>query len=145
MWQACPTISSIRRAHGLIRRPMRRRRAISPACLKRISPNSPARRRNSVCRRKPSMHDYQEVGGLKVARTLYDFIADEVLPGTGIAADTFWAGFGKLVGEYSPRIRAQLQIRDDLQEKIDTYHLGHRGRPFDPVDYEKFLREIGYL
>jgi malate synthase len=91
------------------------------------------------------MHDYQDVGGLKVARALYDFIADEVLPGTGIAADTFWAGFGKLVGEYSPRIRAQLQIRDDLQEKIDSYHLGHRGRPFDPADYEKFLREIGYL
>ena len=91
------------------------------------------------------MRDYQDVGGLKVARTLYDFIADEVLPGTGIAADTFWTGFGKLVGEYSPRIRAQLQIRDDLQEKIDSYHLGHRGRPFDPADYEKFLREIGYL
>jgi malate synthase len=91
------------------------------------------------------MHDYQEVGGLKVARTLYDFISDEVLPGTGIAADTFWTGFSKLVGEYSPRIRAQLQIRDDLQEKIDSYHLSHRGRPFDPADYEKFLREIGYL
>ena len=91
------------------------------------------------------MHDYQDLGGLKVARTLYDFIADEVLPGTGIAADTFWTGFGKLVGEYSPRIRAQLQIRDDLQEKINSYHLSHRGRPFDPADYEKFLREIGYL
>ncbi len=91
------------------------------------------------------MRDYQDVGGLKVDRTLYDFVADEVLPGTGIAADTFWAGFGKLVGEYSPLIRAQLQIRDDLQEKIDSYHVGHRGRPFDPVDYEKFLREIGYL
>jgi malate synthase len=91
------------------------------------------------------MRDYQDTGGLKVARTLYDFIADEVLPGTGIAADTFWTGFGKLVREYSPRIHAQLQIRDDLQKKIDSYHLGHRGRPFDPADYEKFLREIGYL
>ena len=38
------------------------------------------------------MRDYQDVGGLKVARTLYDFIADEVLPGTGVAAERILGG-----------------------------------------------------
>ncbi|MEW6438524.1 MAG: malate synthase G [Pseudomonadota bacterium] len=91
------------------------------------------------------MRDYQTVGGLKVAKTLYEFIAVEALPGTGVSAEAFWTGFEKLIGEFAPQIATQLRIRDDLQDKIDAYHIGHRGRPFDPSDYEQFLREIGYL
>ncbi|MGP8232878.1 MAG: malate synthase G [Methylovirgula sp.] len=91
------------------------------------------------------MRDYQEVGGLKVAKVLYDFIEGEVLPGTGVAASAFWDGFERLIGEYAPQIAAQLKIRDELQARIDAYHVGHRGRPFEPVDYERFLRDIGYL
>ena len=91
------------------------------------------------------MRDYQEVGGLKVAKILHDFIEAEALPGTGVAASAFWDGFERLVAEYAPQIAAQLKIRDDLQAQIDAYHVGHRGRPFDPADYERFLRDIGYL
>jgi malate synthase len=91
------------------------------------------------------MRDYQEVGGLKVAKTLYDFIEAEALPGTGVAASAFWDGFERLIAEYAPQIAAQLKIRDELQAQIDAYHVGHRGRPFDPADYERFLRDIGYL
>jgi len=91
------------------------------------------------------MRDYQSVGGLKVAKPLYDFIAAKALPGTGVSAGAFWAGFEYLIDEFAPQIAAQLRIRDDLQDKIDAYHIGHRGRPFDPSDYEHFLREIGYL
>ena len=91
------------------------------------------------------MRDYQEVGGLKVAKTLYDFIEAEALPGTGVAASAFWDGFERLIAEYAPQIAAQLKIRDELQAQIDAYHVGHRGQPFDPADYERFLRDIGYL
>ncbi len=91
------------------------------------------------------MRDYQEVGGLKVAKDLYDFIEAEALPGTGVAASAFWDGFERLIAEYAPQIAAQLKIRDELQARIDAYHVGHRGRPFDPADYERFLRDIGYL
>ncbi len=91
------------------------------------------------------MRDHQDVGGLKVARPLYDFITEEALPGTGITAASFWAGFEKLIDEFAPQIQAHMQLRDALQSKIDDYHVSHRGLPFDPVDYEKFLREIGYL
>ncbi|MDR3407764.1 MAG: malate synthase G [Methylovirgula sp.] len=91
------------------------------------------------------MRDYQEVGGLKVAKVLYDFIESEALPGTGVAASAFWDGFERLVAEYAPQIAAQLKIRDELQARIDAYHVGHRGRPFEPADYERFLRDIGYL
>ncbi len=66
------------------------------------------------------MRDYQEVGGLKVAKDLYDFIEAEALPGTGVAASAFWDGFERLIGEYAPQIAAQLKIRDELQAQIDA-------------------------
>ena len=54
------------------------------------------------------MRDYQSVGGLKVAKMLYDFLAAEALPGTGVSVGAFWTGFEKLVSEFAPQIAAQL-------------------------------------
>jgi malate synthase len=91
------------------------------------------------------MRDYQKAGRLKVAKILHDFIEGEALPGTGIAPSAFWDGFERLVADYAPQIAMQLKIRDELQARIDAYHIGQRGRLFDPADYERFLRDIGYL
>jgi malate synthase len=91
------------------------------------------------------MGDYQQVGTLKVAQRLYDFIQTEVLPGTGVTSSAFWSGFEKLVETFSPQIAAHLKVRDELQAKIDAYHADHRSKPFDPAAYQQFLRDIGYL
>ena len=40
-----------------------------------------------------------EVNGLQVATILYDFINDQVLPGTGVDADTYWKGFADVVAD----------------------------------------------
>ena len=56
-----------------------------------------------------------EVNGLQVATILYDFINDQVLPGTGVDADTYWKGFADVVAELGPKNRALLAERDDLQ------------------------------
>src|SRR5262249_54238571 len=84
-------------------------------------------------------------GGLKVAKALFDFLAREVLPGTGVHADRFWGGLAALVHELAPRNRALLARRDELQAKIDTWHEARRGQSHDAMAYETFLREIGYL
>ncbi len=89
--------------------------------------------------------DYRDIHGLKIAPVLGDFIEDEALPGTGIAAHTYWAGLARLVAEFAPKITAQLALRDALQAKIDAYHLAHKGQAFDAPAYEAFLRDIGYL
>ena len=86
-----------------------------------------------------------EAGGLRVAQALYDFIEDEALPGTGVAAERFWSGLAAIVHELAPRNRELLARRDELQAKIDAWHLERRGEPLDPAAYRSFLREIGYL
>ncbi len=83
--------------------------------------------------------------GLQVATPLHDFIADEALPGTGVTADGFWAGFAAIVHDLAPRNRALLARRDELQGQIDAWHAEHRGAEIDSAAYEAFLRGIGYL
>ena len=86
-----------------------------------------------------------EAAGLKVAPGLHAFIAQEALPGTGIAPEAFWSGLSTLVVELEPRNRALLAVRDELQDKIDRYHRARAGKRFDQADYEAYLRQIGYI
>jgi len=68
------------------------------------------------------MMAYEKIGEISVATVLYDFIRDEVLPGTEIAAGQFWNGLAGLIDAFAPRIRDHLRFRKELQEKIDEYH-----------------------
>ncbi len=86
-----------------------------------------------------------QAGGLRVAKPLYDFINDEALPGTGIAADRFWSALASIIEDLAPRNRELLARRDELQAKIDAWHRERRGRLFDRAAYKSFLSEIGYL
>ena len=83
--------------------------------------------------------------GLQVARSLYDMIEREALPGTGVSSDQFWKGLSELVHEKGPKNRALLATRDALQAKIDAWHRERRGKPHDPAEYTAFLSAIGYL
>ena len=85
------------------------------------------------------------IGGLQVDRQLYDFINDEALPGTGLSAAAFWAGFDRLIHGLAPRNRALLAKRDDLQRRIDAWYREMHDQPIDLDDYKAVLREIGYL
>ncbi|MEZ0167612.1 malate synthase G [Microvirga sp. TS319] len=83
--------------------------------------------------------------GLSVAEALHDFVVREALPGTGIAADAFFAGLAGLVRDFAPRNRALLATRDSLQAAIDAFYRARAGQPLDPAAAERFLREIGYI
>jgi malate synthase len=85
------------------------------------------------------------VGRLRVDSTLHEFVEREALPGTGIAAARFWAGVESILAEFTPRNRALLARRDELQGRIDDWWRQHKGLPFDVVGHTAFLREIGYL
>ncbi|BDW85819.1 MULTISPECIES: malate synthase G [Roseicyclus] len=91
------------------------------------------------------MAEYVTRGRLQVSTVLADFIETRAIPGTGIAADVFWTGFSELLNGFAAKNRALLDKRQDLQAKIDAWHVARRGQPHDADAYEAFLREIGYL
>ncbi|AXA80033.1 malate synthase G [Achromobacter xylosoxidans] len=83
--------------------------------------------------------------GLQVAANLSQFIEQEALPGSGLAADAFWKGFAALVHDLAPKNRALLAERDRLQAELDAWHRAHPGPIADPAAYRQFLEGIGYL
>ncbi len=91
------------------------------------------------------MTERVQVGGLQVAQALYDFVNNEAIPGTGIAADQFWAGAAAVIKDLAPKNRALLAKRDELQAQIDAWHQARRGQAHDAAAYKAFLQEIGYL
>ncbi|MGA4532196.1 malate synthase G [Ectopseudomonas chengduensis] len=91
------------------------------------------------------MTERVQVGGLQVAKALYDFVNNEAIPGTGIAADQFWAGAAAVIKDLAPKNRALLAKRDELQAQIDGWHQARQGQAHDAAAYKAFLQEIGYL
>ena len=82
---------------------------------------------------------------LQVDSALADFIDTQVLPGTGIGADAFWAGFDALVADLAPKNAALLAERDRLQAELDAWHKANPGPIKNMRKYRKFLQDIGYL
>lgn len=91
------------------------------------------------------MTERVQVGGLQVAKALYDFINNEAIPGTGVAAEQFWAGAEAVINDLAPKNLALLAKRDELQAKIDAWHQARKGQAHDAAAYKSFLQEIGYL
>lgn len=90
------------------------------------------------------MTNYIQVGDLRVASALYDFINKEALPQSGVDQEKFWAGFDQLVHDLAPENKALLERRDELQEAINNWHKENKGN-FNFEQYKSFLQDIGYL
>lgn len=85
-----------------------------------------------------------EISGLSVDRDLYELIDTEVAPGTGVDSAAFWQAFADINQKLGPDNRRLLQVRDELQAKLDAWHKRHRGS-IDAAEYKAYLEEIGYL
>jgi len=91
------------------------------------------------------MTEYINIAGLQIAKPLYNLVKDEIAPGTGIECDAAWQGFANIVTDMTAQNRALLSRRDELQARIDAWHLEHKNQPIDYTAYKKHLYKIGYL
>ena len=89
--------------------------------------------------------NYTKIGKLSVADELLKFVNNELLPGTNINQEKFWSGFDKAVHELAPINKRLLSFRDEIQKKIDKWHIDNKGKEFNTKAYRSFLEEIGYL
>jgi malate synthase len=111
------------------------------------------------------------VGNLRIDERIYKLVNEEIAPGTGIDGKTFWSELGmstlpccsfytrdkvfianhilfcadKIVADLTPKNKALLAKRDEIQAKIDEWHRSNKGPIKDMAAYKAFLTEIGYL
>jgi malate synthase len=91
------------------------------------------------------MSDVTIHGGLTIATVLYDLVNDEILAGTNITPADFWNGFDQAAHQLAPKNQALLETRARLQNQINDWLKAHSDDGIDPVAYESFLSDIGYL
>jgi len=99
----------------------------------------------STSAQSTSAAHYRQLGKLRVADVLYQFVENELLPGSGVCAADFWSGLQTLITDLAPVNLALLQERERLQQHIDDWHQHRRGQPEDSAAYTTFLQQIGYL
>ncbi|WP_193164329.1 malate synthase G [Microbulbifer hainanensis] len=86
-----------------------------------------------------------QIGELQIATALHKLVTEEVIPGTGVSADVFWAEFETIINDLAPVNRALLEKRDQLQAQIDQWYTDNPNAYRDLETYKNFLREIDYL
>ena len=89
--------------------------------------------------------NYEVFNNLKISKELLEFVNNELLRDTNINPAKFWSGFDKVVHELAPLNNQLIKKRDDLQKKIDEWHLKNKGKEIDLNEYKNFLKKIEYL
>ncbi|RPG99326.1 MAG: malate synthase G [Candidatus Pelagibacter sp. TMED106] len=88
---------------------------------------------------------YTKINDFSVSNELLNFINNELLKNTKISSKKFWLGFSKAVHQLAPKNKELIKKRENLQKKIDEWHIKHKGTEIKIENYKKFLKEIGYL
>jgi malate synthase len=92
-----------------------------------------------------AVSDTVKFGRLTIDAGLKTFVDHEALPGTGLDPARFWSGFEAIAVGFTPRNRALLAQRDELQVAIDAWWREHKGLAFEVRAHARFLQSIGYL
>ena len=88
---------------------------------------------------------YIKINNLQVSEKLSNFVNDELLKNTNVSSENFWLGLEKTLDELAPKNKQLIKLREDLQKKIDDWHIKNKSKEFNLDEYKKFLLEIGYL
>ena len=86
-----------------------------------------------------------EKNGLKINSKLFNFVNNEIIPGTNIKSEQFWTSFGKIVHELAPINNKLIKKREDIQKKIDEWNVKNKGKELNKEEYLDFLKSISYI
>ena len=82
-------------------------------------------------------------GKLSISTSLHALLEQEIAPDLNLDTAEFWQNFQKIAEKYIPINEDLLKKREELQIKIDKWHLSNKDFDFD--SYKSFLKDIGYL
>ncbi len=88
---------------------------------------------------------YVKINDLKVSEILLKFVNDELLKDTEVSPEYFWKNFNKVIHELAPKNKELIIKRNEIQKKIDQWHLENKSKEINLNEYKKFLKEIDYL
>ena len=90
-------------------------------------------------------HKYIKINTLKVSENLLKFVNEELLDGIDISSEKFWHGFEKTINELAPKNKDLIKFREDLQKRIDDWHVANKSKSLNLDEYKNFLNKINYL
>jgi len=90
-------------------------------------------------------HKYIKINTLKVSENLLKFVNEELLDGIDISSEKFWLGFEKTINELAPKNKDLIKFREDLQKRIDDWHVANKSKSLNLDEYKNFLNKINYL
>ena len=88
---------------------------------------------------------YIKINNLQVSEKLSNFVNDELLKNTNVSSENFWSGLEKTLDQLAPKNKELIKFREELQKKIDDWHIKNKSKEFNLDEYKKFLLEVGYL
>ena len=84
-----------------------------------------------------------KIADITIDNQLLDFVNNEVIPGLDIDKIEFWNKFSEAANDLSVVNADLIKKREAIQSKINDWH--KKNKDFNKTDYQKFLREIGYI
>ena len=82
---------------------------------------------------------YIKINSLQVSEKLSNFVNDELLKNTNVSSENFWLGLEKTLNELAPKNKQLIKLREDLQKKIDDWHIKNQGKEFNLDEYKNFF------
>ena len=74
---------------------------------------------------------YIKIKNLQVSEKLSNFVNDELLKNTNVSSENFWSVIEKTLDELAPKNKELIKFREDLQKKIDDWHIKNKGKEFN--------------
>ena len=71
------------------------------------------------------------INNLQISEDLFKFVNEEAIPGTNLESNKFWKDFDEAVHKLTPVNKKLLKKRDEIQKKIDEWHLSRKGNNFN--------------